>query len=227
MANLSASLLVALALMSTYHGLVAGEEEMVVLEVEEPVASAYGADTVKTSTFSEWGYQPYYSWWPVDYCAWNFFTTGIWQITLTGGACDGSYGAKLANYARNTMLSSRGVRPFMMGVSPGTSTVMCAKGSKAGQVIYTIQVRAPNTPAGKQMMQRLRSATSGGLALARNMFTGGSMRTSGLLPGKYIDALLAGLLTAALDRLPVASLPSSRGWYWCRCMSWHSSLSKA
>jgi hypothetical protein len=60
---------------------------------------------------------------------------------------------------------------------------MCAKGSKAGQVIYTIQVRAPNTLAGKQMMQRLRSPTSGGLALARNMFTRGSMRTIGLFPG--------------------------------------------
>jgi hypothetical protein len=188
LANLSALLLVILALLSCYHGLVAGEEEMVVFEVEQSAVPSADS-TVKTGTFF-WGYSPYYPWWPVKYCAWDFLTTGIWQIVFNGGTCDGSYGAKLANYARNTMVTSRGFRSFIMGVSPVTSTVMCAKGSKAGQVIYTIQVRAPDTLTGKQMMQRLRSQTSGGLTLARNMFTRGSMRTIGLLPGNCRDVLL-------------------------------------
>jgi hypothetical protein len=93
LASLSALLLVILALLSSYHGLVAGEEEMVVFEVEQSAVAS--ADTVKMGTFF-WGYSPYYPWWPVNYCAWHFLTTGIWQIVFTGGACDGSYGAKLA-----------------------------------------------------------------------------------------------------------------------------------
>ena len=177
----SALLLVVLALFTSFDGLVTGETVFVDLDADNAVSKT--ADTVTTSTFFGW---PYFRWWPVGYCAWDFSTTGIWQITFAGRACNAAYGAKLANYARTTMRTSRSFRGVMMGVSPVTSTVICAKGSKAGQVIYTVQARTPNTPAGRQVMQRLRSMKGGGgLALARNMFTVSSTRTIGLFTGKY------------------------------------------
>ena len=193
------SLLVVLTLFSSYHGLVSSVEGMV--EVSE--IDAVSTPNITTSTIFGWGYKPYFSWWPVDYCKWDFSTTGIWQITFSGRACNAAYGARLAKYARTTMTTSRSFRGIMMGLSPVTSTVMCAKGSRAGEVIYTIQARAPKTPAGRQVMQRLRSANSGaGLALARKMFTVGSTRTIGLFTGKYQRSLVA----AAFDLYPSAAL---------------------
>lgn len=86
------------------------------------------------------------------------------------------------------MTTNRGFRNLILGSVPIVSTVMCARSSTAGQVVYTVQLRAPNTLAGRQMMQRLRSTTGTGLVLARNMFTAGSIRTiGGLLPGE-VDA---------------------------------------
>ena len=182
--EVSVLLLVVLTLFSSHHGLVASVEGMTEVDVEVTTPAAATSD-IETSTFFGWGYKPYFSWWPVDYCKWDFSTTGIWQITFSGRACNAAYGAKLAKYARTTMTTSRSFRGIMMGLSPVTSTVMCAKGSRAGEVIYTIQARAPNTPAGRKVMQRLRSANSGaGLALARKMFTVGSTRTIGLFTGK-------------------------------------------
>ena len=177
--DLSAFFLVVLTLLSSYHGLAAGQEEMLVVDLDVLSTSA---DSVMPRTFLGWSCKPKFTWWPVGFCAWNFSTTGIWQITFAGKACDGGYGARLANYARTTMTSNRSFRSFVMGVSPATSTVICAKGSTAGQVTYTIQVQAPRTPAGRQMMQRLRSGAGGGLA--RNMFTFGSMRSIGLFKGR-------------------------------------------
>ena len=161
-----AKLLVGLTLFLHCHEPVAGDKIMREVELD----ASTSAGSVTTSAFFGWGCKPYFPWWPVDYCAWDFSITGIWQITFTGGACNGPYGAKLAAYARKTMTSNRGFKGIMTGVSPATSTVMCAKGSKVGQVIYTIQVQAPSTPAGRQMMQRLRSANGGGFILARNMY---------------------------------------------------------
>ena len=197
--EVSVLLLVVLTLFSSHHGLVASVEGMTEVNLDVTPAAAT-SDDIETSTFFGWGYKPYFAWWPVDYCKWDFSTTGIWQITFSGRACNAAYGARLANYARTTMRTSRSFRGIMMGLSPVTSTVMCAKGSRAGQIIYTIQARAPNTPAGRQLMQRLRSANSGaGLALARNMFTVGSTRTIGLFTGKYQRSLLA----AALALYPI------------------------
>jgi hypothetical protein len=171
-----------LMLIASYDSLVAAEGEMLEVLVDDLDAAAVSGQTVNTSTFwGPWGYTPYFPWWPVDYCAWDYSTTGIWQITFSGTACDTAYGRKLANYARSTMTTSRSFRYIMLGVSPVTSTVMCAKASKAGQIIYTVQVRAPSTQAGRQVMQRLRA---GGLPLARSMYTAGSMRTIGILKGK-------------------------------------------
>jgi hypothetical protein len=205
--NLVALFLVGYMLIASHNSAVAAEEEMLVVEA----ASIAAAEEVSTSGGSvnssifwgHWGYTPYFPWWPVDYCAWDYSTTGIWQITYTGVACDIPYGRRLANYARSTMTTSRSFRNIMMGVSPVTSTVMCAKGSKAGQIIYTVQVRAPNTPQGRQVMQRLR-ATS--LPLARSMYTATSMRTIGLFKGKTCGRVCApgwGLDGHAFDMQPL------------------------
>jgi hypothetical protein len=162
-----------------------GEQEIpeVDIDIENAVDTP---DSVKTSTFFG-GYVPYYRWWPVDYCGWDFYTTGIWQVTFVGGLCNNAYGTKLANYARSRM-TSRTFGALMMGVSPTISTVLCGKSVQAGQVVYTVQLRVPNTPPGRQMLQGLRSTNRVGVQLARTMYNAGSTRSVGGFPkGKWCN----------------------------------------
>ena len=194
--KVASMLLVTLTLIASYHGLAAGEE-MTIVSMEPPES---GLDMVTTTTIGKWGYKPYFAWWPVDYCAWDYSTTGVWQVTFTGGVCNGAYGTKLAQHARKTMTTGRGFKGIMqLGASPVTTAVMCARSSTAGLITYTVQAKAPSTMAGRQMMKLLRSTKGGGVAtLARNMYTAGVTRTIGGLPkGTYKRD--CSLLSAAHD----------------------------
>jgi hypothetical protein len=79
--ELRAWLLVSLFLAAS-NTLVAGQG---IIEVDEDVLAA-NSSNLQTSTFGLF-YKPFYHYWLPSYCAWDYGTTGVWEIVYTGGDC--------------------------------------------------------------------------------------------------------------------------------------------
>jgi hypothetical protein len=135
--------------------------------------------SVDTSMF---GWIKPFTWWPSQFCLWDYWTTGAWQVTLSGQPgvqCNDAAGRRLATYARQTMLTNRLTRGWLFGNvgAVTTSSVLCAKLSST-QLTYTIRLVAP-----RNAMSALRQPSS--MGTMNGLFT--RTTVSRTLSGMYFD----------------------------------------
>jgi hypothetical protein len=161
----------------------------------------------EVTTASWWGLQ--HSWWPARLCRLDYWTTGVWQITLLGRSarCSDATGRTLAEHASRTIRNSRGIQNYLANVtwSPlTTAPVQCVQ-MRSGQLTYTISVQTPR-PA----MAALR--TTMGSTFMRGIYNTASVRSLGLTGNALTHTkLLLVVLVEVLDWEPVRA----RLWAFC------------
>ena len=161
--DLGGLLLVSVLVIACCSKLVAAEKDITIVEIG---SAADGMVSAQTSTKWKFGYKPFYPWWPVETCGWDFSTTAYWQVVVSGiSVCDVTYGKKLATLA-STNLRGRTFASIWFGSPPITSPVLCSQDRARKRVTYVIRVSGSPTA-----LRRLRTTP-----LPRSTFTAGTIR---------------------------------------------------
>jgi hypothetical protein len=150
------------------------EAGMEVVSIGEDTANKdqVAAANATTNMFGFWWGLPY-PWWPTNFCAWDYWTSAAWTVTISG-TCTGGSGRALAGMARQAMTTNANIRRLLRGsVGPvSTTSVLCAQAGTR-TATYTIRLSAS-----RATLTALRQPTA--TSTMRSVFTRQSLaRTAG------------------------------------------------